>query len=92
MAVVPLPHPDSTVPGGSAPYWLVPVVGPRSGPSDSKTDTNRHKYRLTDTDTHRHTPTQTHTDTDTDTQTHTDTDTDTDTRHVMSWSARAIVR
>ena len=35
MAVVPLPHPDSTVPGRSAPYWLVPVVGARSGPSDS---------------------------------------------------------
>ena len=27
MAVVPLPHPDSTVPGRSAPDWLVPVVG-----------------------------------------------------------------
>ena len=35
MAVVPLPHPDSTVPGRSAPYWLVPVVRARSGPSDS---------------------------------------------------------
>ena len=36
MAVVPLPHPDSTVPERSAPYWLVPVVGARSGPSDSR--------------------------------------------------------
>ena len=36
MAVVPLPHPDSTVPGRSAPYWLIPVVGARSGPSHSE--------------------------------------------------------
>ena len=35
MAVVPLPHPDSIVPGRSAPYWLIPVVGARSGASDS---------------------------------------------------------
>ena len=35
MAVVPLPHPDSTVPGRSDPYWLIPGVGARSGPSDS---------------------------------------------------------
>ena len=35
MAVVPLPHPDSTVPGRSDKYWLIPVVGARSGPSDS---------------------------------------------------------
>ena len=36
MAVVPLPHPDSTVPGRSALYWLVPEVGARFGPSDSR--------------------------------------------------------
>ena len=33
MAVVPLPHPDSTIPGESALYWLVLVVGARSGPN-----------------------------------------------------------
>ena len=37
MAVVPLLHPDSTVPARSAPYWLIPVLGARSGPSDSIT-------------------------------------------------------
>ena len=37
MVAVPLPHPDSTVPGRSAPgYWL--VVGAHSGPSDSMVD------------------------------------------------------
>ena len=41
MVVVPLPHPDSTVPGRSAPYWLVPVVEARSGPSDSQDTPNR---------------------------------------------------
>ena len=35
MVVVPLPHPDSTVPRRGAPCWLVPLVGALSGPSVS---------------------------------------------------------
>ena len=35
MAVPPLPHGIAPSPRGSAPYRLVPVVGARSGPSDS---------------------------------------------------------
>ena len=37
IAVAPLPHPDSTVRGRNALYWLIQVVGARSSPADLKT-------------------------------------------------------